>query len=97
MASKSVPSRFALGRHLPSPLQSSLVAKCSPEAQGVLPLRMDTIMDTKVNAFQQNNENRKVVAVGPVSRILSATGTLRDGHSSGPRITAGLKRPTRRL
>jgi hypothetical protein len=22
---------------------------------------------------------------------------LRDGHSSGPRITAGLKRPTRRL
>src|SRR5260370_19476269 len=34
-------------------------------------------------------------AAGPVSRILSAL--RRDGHSSGPRITAGLKRPTRRL
>ena len=37
------------------------------------------------------------VAAGPVSRILSARLLLRDGHSSGPRITAGLKRPTRRL
>ena len=37
------------------------------------------------------------MAAGPVSRILSATGMLRDGHSSGPRITAGLKRPTRKL
>ncbi len=37
------------------------------------------------------------MAAGPVSRILS-TGLLRqDGHSSGPRITARLKRPTRRL
>jgi hypothetical protein len=37
------------------------------------------------------------VAAGPISRILSA-GLLRwDGHSSGPRITAWLKRPTRRL
>jgi len=35
------------------------------------------------------------VAAGPVSRILSAL--RRDGHSSGPRITARLKRPTRRL
>ena len=35
------------------------------------------------------------MAAGPVSRILSAL--RRDGHSSGPRITAGLKRPTRRL
>jgi len=35
------------------------------------------------------------VAAGPVSRILSAL--RRDGHSSGPRIAAGLKRPTRRL
>ena len=37
------------------------------------------------------------MAAGPVSRILSATRMLRDGHSSGPRITARLKRPTRRL
>ena len=37
----------------------------------------------------------KLVAAGPVSRILSAL--RRDGHSSGPRITARLKRPTRRL
>ena len=37
------------------------------------------------------------VAAGPISRILSA-GLLRwDGHSSGPCITARLKRPTRRL
>jgi len=35
------------------------------------------------------------VAAGPVSRILSAL--RRDGHSSRPRITARLKRPTRRL
>ena len=35
------------------------------------------------------------VAAGPVSRILSAL--RQDGHSSGPRITARLKRPTRRL
>ena len=35
------------------------------------------------------------MAAGPVSRILSAL--RRDGHSSGPRITARLKRPTRRL
>ena len=35
------------------------------------------------------------MAAGPISRILSAL--QRDGHSSGPRITAGLKRPTRRF
>ena len=34
-------------------------------------------------------------AAEPVSRILSAS--RRDGHSSGPGITAGLKRPTRRF
>jgi hypothetical protein len=39
--------------------------------------------------------NLTFVAAGPVSRILSAL--RRDGHSSGPRITARLKRPTRRL
>ena len=38
---------------------------------------------------------KQIVAAGPVSRILSAL--RQDGHSSGPRITAGLKRPTRRL
>jgi hypothetical protein len=37
------------------------------------------------------------VAAGPVSRILSAGLLPQDGHSSGPRITAWLKRPTRRL
>ena len=37
------------------------------------------------------------MAAGSVSRILSATRMLRDGHSSGPRITARLKRPTRRF
>ena len=37
------------------------------------------------------------VAAGPVSRILSAGLLRQDGHSSGPRITARLKRPTRRL
>jgi hypothetical protein len=42
-----------------------------------------------------SSENERVVAAGPVSRILSAL--RRDGHSSGPRITARLKRPTRRL
>jgi len=42
-----------------------------------------------------SSEDEKVVAAGPVSRILSAL--RRDGHSSGPRITARLKRPTRRL
>jgi len=36
-------------------------------------------------------------AAGPVSRILSAGLLSQDGHSSGPRITARLKRPTRRL
>ena len=38
-----------------------------------------------------------MLAAGPVSRILSAGLLLRDDHSSGPRITAGLKRPTRRF
>jgi hypothetical protein len=38
---------------------------------------------------------RTSVTAGPVSRILSVL--RRDGHSSGPRITAGLKRPTRRF
>jgi len=37
------------------------------------------------------------VAAGPVSRILSAGLLRQDGHSSGPNITARLKRPTRRL
>ena len=37
------------------------------------------------------------VAAGPVSRILSAGLLSQDGHSSGPSITAGLKRPTRRF
>ncbi len=36
-------------------------------------------------------------AAGPVSRILSAGLLRQDGHSSGPRITARLKRPTRRF
>ena len=40
---------------------------------------------------------REFVAAGPVSRILSAGSLPQDGHSSGPRITARLKRPTRRL
>ncbi len=37
------------------------------------------------------------MAAGPVSRILSAGLLPQDGHSSGPRITARLKRPTRRF
>ena len=37
------------------------------------------------------------MAAGPVSRILSAGLLRQDGHSSGPNITARLKRPTRRL
>ena len=36
------------------------------------------------------------MAAGPVSRILSAGFLQQDGHSSRPRITARLKRPTRR-
>jgi len=58
--------------------------------------KMDTIMDTKADWDQQDTENRKVVAAGPVSRILSAGRIRQDGHSSGPRITARLERPTRR-
>src|SRR5580704_5067244 len=38
-----------------------------------------------------------MLAAGPVSRILSAGLLPQDGHSSGLRITAQLKRPTRRL
>src|SRR5260221_6297900 len=50
-----------------------------------------------------SDENVKVgarinlLAAGPVSRILSAGSLRQDGHSSGPRITAWLKRPTRRF
>jgi len=43
------------------------------------------------------DEGRGFVAAGPVSRILSAGLLRQDGHSSGPNITARLKRPTRRL
>ena len=46
---------------------------------------------------EQTTENKEVVAAGPVSRILSAARRLQDGHSSGPRITARLWRPTRRF
>jgi hypothetical protein len=35
-------------------------------------------------------ENKKSLAAGSVSRILSARLLLRDGHSSGPCITARL-------
>ena len=37
------------------------------------------------------------MAAGPVSRILSAGVIRQDGHSSRPRITVRLKRPTRRF
>ncbi len=37
------------------------------------------------------------MAAGPVSRILSVGLLRQDGHSSGPRIAARLKRPTRRF
>ena len=47
--------------------------------------------------FREILSASKFVAAGPVSRILSAGLLRRDGHSSGPRITARLKRPTRRL
>jgi hypothetical protein len=43
------------------------------------------------------NKTKEFVAAGPVSRILSAGLLRQDGHSSGPSITARLKRPTRRL
>src|ERR1019366_9249287 len=42
-----------------------------------------------------SSENEKLVAAGPVSRILSAL--RRDGHSSGARITPRLQRPTPRV
>jgi hypothetical protein len=42
-------------------------------------------------------KTKEVVAAGPVSRILSAGRNRQDGHSSRPRITARLKRPTRRF
>jgi hypothetical protein len=38
-----------------------------------------------------------LLAARPVSRILSARLLRQDGHSSGPHITARLKRPTRRF
>jgi len=53
-------------------------------------------MDAKGKNGQQLLCFHIIVAAGPVSRILSATRMLRDGHSSGPRIAARLKRPTRR-
>ena len=37
------------------------------------------------------------MAAGPISRILSAGLLRQDGHSSGPRIAARLKRPTRKF
>src|SRR6266852_5294912 len=52
-------------------------------------------MDAKGNSSQQLLCFHINVAAGPISRILSAL--RRDDHSSGPRITARLKRPTRRL
>jgi hypothetical protein len=42
-------------------------------------------------------KSKSFVAAGPVSRILSAGLLQQDGHSSRPRIAAGLKRPTRRF
>jgi hypothetical protein len=41
-------------------------------------------------------KTKEVVAAGPISRILSADRNRQDGHSSRPRITTRLKRPTRR-
>ena len=45
----------------------------------------------------EQNLAGEFMAAGPVSRILSAVLLPQDGHSSGPRIAAGLKRPTRTL
>ena len=39
---------------------------------------------------QHHKENKELETAGPVSRILSAARMLRDGHSSGPGIAAGL-------
>ena len=47
--------------------------------------------------FLQVVGSKKCMAAGPISRILSAGLLRQDGHSSGPRITAWLKRPTRRF
>src|SRR6202521_6319175 len=52
-------------------------------------------MDAKGKSSQQLLCFHINVAAGPIRRILSAL--RRDDHSSGPRITARLKRPTRRL
>ena len=48
-------------------------------------------------AGQFSGKCTELVAAGPVSRILSAARMLRDDHSSGTRIAARLKRPTRRF
>ena len=53
-------------------------------------------LETRLTHSSPNSSQvEEKMAAGPVSRILSAL--RRDGHSSGPRITARLKRPTRRL
>src|SRR5271167_1986915 len=60
-----------------------------------LPLKSVTAASQRARLALEVIESESFVAAGPVSRILSAL--RQDGHSSGPRITAGLKRPTRRL
>src|SRR5438128_7794123 len=54
-------------------------------------------MDAKLDDSKQVYCLQINVAAGPVSRILSARLLRQDGHSSGPRIAARLKRPTRRF
>src|SRR2546421_9027619 len=62
---------------------------------------MPTLLDVEAPARESRakllsvaKELTNKMAAGPVSRILSAL--RRDGHSSGTRIAARLKRPTRR-
>jgi hypothetical protein len=45
--------------------------------------------------FSKQLKTNKFVAAGSVSRILSASRSLQDGHSSRPHIAVRLKRPTR--
>src|SRR5208282_3927797 len=63
----------------------------------ILTLTLRSPLRRTSGAGRRAGGSNKLVAAGPVSRILSAGLLPQDGHSSGPRITAGLKRPTRRF
>ena len=84
---------FCGGYTLDSPQQETFTAHNAENTVLIHRRRYNNRMGLAYKLFKFN----QLLAAGPVSRILSALLRVQDGHSSGRRVTAPLKRPTRRF